>query len=381
MSDLIQIKNQVDDLTKEAKTLVTDHAKRLDAIETNFNDFIANAKRPYTFTEVDKGSSSPEMKDFLSKGIHPTEQKDLSVTNDGQGVSVRSQWSDRIFKLIRESSPMRQAASVLQTNSDSIEVLVDRDQPLSDWTGELDPRTKTDASFVSRHKINVHEHYAFPEVTLQMLEDSQGSSGFDVEAWLQGKLSTRFSRQEASAFINGDGVGKPRGILDYDFVPESAFSWSSDPDDYEIGSQYTGENGDLTDPDVLFDLVDSLKADYLPGAAWMMTRKFLNIIRKLKDDKGRYLFEPSLQDGTPGRLLGYPVVLAEDMPTPGTDTVGALFGNFAQAYTVVDRVGLNIQRDSVTKPGWVKYFARKRVGGALTNPEAVKALILGSEPT
>ncbi len=132
--------------------------------------------------------------------------------------------------------------------------------------------------------------------------------------------------------------------------------------------------------DVLFDLVDSVKAAYLPNAGWMMTRAMRNKIRTLKDLEGRYLFETSLQAGTPDRLMGYPVFLAEDMPALTSGAVGALFGNFREAYTIVDRLGITVQRDTITKPGFVKYYARKRVGGALTNPEAVKALILGNAP-
>jgi len=109
----------------------------------------------------------------------------------------------------------------------------------------------------------------------------------------------------------------------------------------------------------------------------MMTRAMRNKVRTLKDDQNRYLFESSLQAGTPDRLLGYPVFLAEDMPALADGVVGALFGNFREAYTIVDRLGITVQRDTITKPGWVKYYARRRVGGAMTNPEAVKALVLG----
>jgi len=318
----------------------------------------------------------PELKSFFSKGTLPAETKDLSVTNDGQGVTVRSQWSSTIFDKIRESSPMRQVCGVMSAESNEIEVLIDRDEPNSAWIGELGDRVETDASYLTRQKIAVHEHYAYPMITLQMLEDSQ----FNAETWLQGKLVNRFSRQEANAFVVGDGAGKPRGILDYGTTPEDSFTWGADPDLYTIGAQYSGADGDISDADALFDLVDSLKASYLPGASFLMTRAMRNKIRKLKDTQDRYLLQPSLTAGVPDTLLGYPVALAEDMPNLAADVVGVLFGNFNQAYTIVDRVGVTVQRDSVTKPGWVKYYARRRTGGALTNPEAVKALVLGTQP-
>lgn len=366
-----QLKSASDSIKGEIGTLRSDFEK-LDGIVSGIQ---AKGKRMKADT-TEEVATDPEFSSFLTKGISPMETKELSVTNDGQGVSVRSQWSASIFKLVRETSPVRDVANVISTNSNEIEVLVDRDEPASDWIGELGDRDPTAASFMTRHKIAVHEHYAYPSITLQMLEDSQ----FNVENWLQNKLVTRFGRQEAAAFISGDGIGKPRGILNYSVVDDDAFTWPANPDNYEIGALYSGVAGDLSNADILCDLVDSLKVAYLSGAGFMMTRAMRNKIRKLKDNEDRYLLQPSLTAGVPDRLLGYPVYLAEDMPTLAADAVGILFGNFQQAYTIVDRTGITIQRDAVTKPGWNKYYCRRRVGGALTNPEAVKALVLGLQP-
>ena len=165
-------------------------------------------------------------------------------------------------------------------------------------------------------------------------------------------------------------------------VQDDSFTWGADPEAYEIGTIYTGADGTLGSAplDTLGDLVDALKSDYLPGAAFMMTRAMRNLLRKLKDAESRPFLQPSLSEALPDRLMGYPVFLAEDMPALGTDAVGMLFGNFAQAYTVVDRMGIQVIRDPYSQPGFVRYYVSKRVGGAVTNPEAVKALVLGSAP-
>lgn len=360
--------------THEVKNLVDRQSEKIVELEGRLSPLEKAEARKGIYGEPSR--DNPVLTAFLQKGLIPNETKDLSVTNDGQGVTVRGQFSDRIFEQIIETSPVRAAANVQLTDSNELEVLVDRGEPGSSWVGELATRDETTTSFLTRHKIPVYEHFGFPQITLQMLEDSQ----FNVETWLQGKLFARFSRQEAEAFINGDGIGKPKGILNYGVVAEASFTWGADPAAYTIGAQYSGLAGDISDADVLFDLVDSVKAAYLPGSVWMITRAMRNKVRKLKDLEGRYLFEPSLQAGTPDRLLGYPVFLAEDMPALTSGAVGALFGNFREAYTIVDRLGITVQRDTITKPGFVKYFARKRVGGALTNPEAVKALVLGTAP-
>lgn len=374
---------EIKTLSDALNTAATEIKGRLSTLESDIEkldkkqaDIEIQSKRFYGGGDMMGDSSSPELKAFLQKGLMPMESKELSVTNDGQGVTVRSDWSDRIFKQVRESSPMREVASVMTTTSNELEVLVDRDEPNSEWIGELGTRGKTAASFMTRQSIPVFEHYAMPEATLQMLEDSQ----FDVEQWLQGKVSSRFTRQESFAFFSGDGTDRPRGILDYGTIAEADFTWPADPANYQIGAVYSGVSADLADADYLFDLVDSLKSAYLPGASFLMTRAMRNVIRKLKDNEDRYLLQPSLTSGVPDTLLGYPVNLAEDMPGLVADSVGVLFGNFSEAYTIVDRIGLTVQRDSYTKPGWVKWLVRRRIGGALTNPEAVKALVLGVEP-
>ena len=324
---------------------------------------------------------SADVAEYLRKSALPgMETKDLSITSDGQGVTVRGDWSSRIFKLIRESSPMRQVANVMPTSSNALEVLVDRAEPQSEWIGEEAARDETAASFLSRHSISVFEHYALPVATQHLLEDSE----IDVEQWLQGKVASRFARQENAAFFNGTGNGEPRGILTYDFVADADFTWGADPAAYEIGAVYTGVDGGIAATsagvDTLGDLVDALKAEYLPNASFMMTRAMRNQLRKMKDDENRPFYQPSLSEAVPDRLMGYPVFLAEDMPALAADVPGILFGDFREAYTVVDRVGLSIIRDQITRPGFVRWYVRKRLGGALTNPEAVKVLVLGSAP-
>ena len=366
--ELKQATDLVNELTQTVKG-------RFDVLDKEMLALKRNARIVGDMGDYD-GVETKAMQDFFRRG----ETKALSVTSDGQGVTVRADWSSRVFQLVRESSPMRQVASVIGTSKNEIEVLVDREEPASDWVAETGTRAATAASFITRHKIGVSEHYALPSATLDMLDDSD----YPVENWLQGKVANRFARQEAAAFIGGDGAGKPRGILNYGFVPDADFAWGADPSAYAIGAVYTGFGGDLPatplGADPLCDLVDALKAPYLPNASWMMTRAMRNKIRKLKDADGRFIYQASLDAVIPDSLLGFPVNLAEDMPALATDAVGALFGDFREAYTIADRIGLAVIRDQVTQPGFVRWYVRRRVGGAVTNPEAVKALILGVEP-
>ena len=366
---------QMLEMTSEVRTQID---KKHGEFDTRMSKIEAALSRP-SFGMMGSDGQGEEAKAVDQWARSGTlEAKALSIESDGQGVVVRGDWSDRIFQLVRETSPMRRVANVMATAQQTLEVLVDRGEPGSAWVAETSTRTATTDSFMTRHPIAAHEHYAYPSITNQLLADST----FDVEGWLQGKIGARFGRQEAAAFISGDGVGKARGILDYDTVPDDSFAWGADPDAYSIGAIYTGTAGTLGMEALnrLADLVDALKADYLPGASFLMTRKMRSHIRKLKDADGRFLYQASLDAGIPDRLMGYPVVLAEDMPAPAANVVGILFGDFRQGYTIVDRSGIQVIRDPFTAPGFVKYYVSKRVGGAVTNPEAIKALVLGIEP-
>jgi HK97 family phage major capsid protein len=375
MTNITQLTEKLNEASENIST-------RLNGLENNFQSMdqqlIKMQKSKSGFYDVNslETKTDPAFSTFLTKGHMPQETKDLSITNDGQNVTVRSEWSNYTANLVREYSPIRQVAGGIATSKNEVEILINRGEPDSAWIGELDTRTETATAFMTRQKIAVHENYAYPSITLSMIEDSE----LNVEQWLQQQVAQKFTRQEAAAFVNGDGTGKPRGILNYGHVKESSFTWGADPATYTLGASYSGVAGDIGYSDALFDLVDSLKADYLSNSSWLMTRAFRNKIRKLKDSQGRYLLQPSIAAAAPDTLLGYPLYIAEDMPAIATDGVGALFGDFNQGYKIVDRSGLTIQRDAVTKIGWIRYYVRRRIGGALVNPEAIKVLVLGTEP-
>jgi HK97 family phage major capsid protein len=368
----------IDELKSHLNTVASGIGTRIDSLDRRLIEVEKSGKRIFHGGPRDgDGEEARAMKTWARSGVV---EKALSVGADGQSVTVRGDWSDRIFELIRESSPLRQVANVQQTGSDALEVLVDRGEPVSEWAAETATRAVTDASFLTRHRIAAHEHFALPETTLMLLEDSQ----FNVENWLQQKIAERFARAESTAFFLGNGTNQPRGLLDYALIPDNLFAWGADPDQYEIGAIYSGVAGEVGDAnsqlDSLYRTVDALKADYLSGAVWLMPRAFRSKIRLEKDGDGRSLFQPSLDAAIPDRLLGFPVILCEDMDAPADGTVGAFFGNFREAFTIVDRLGISVQRDTITRPGFVRWYARRRVGGALTNPEACKALVLATDP-
>lgn len=215
--------------------------------------------------------------------------------------------------------------------------------------------------------IPLHELSALHKASQRLLEDS----AFDVEGWLAGRIADKFSRAEAAAFINGDGVNKPRGFLNHATVEESAWSWGS------LGYVATGEDGDFPGSgtaDVIVDLVYSLGARYRANAAFVMNSKTAGAVRRMKDADGRFLWSDGLAAGEPARLMGYPVLIAEDMPDIASGATAIAFGDFNAGYTIAERPDLRITRGPVSAKPYVPLYATKRVGGDVTDFAAIKLL-------
>jgi len=307
-----------------------------------------------------RGNNTPEsVKAAMSVGSDP----------DG-GYTVTPDTSGRIVKRIYETSPMRQVASVTTIGTDRLEGFSDLDEASAGWVGETAPRSATGTPQLGKWEIPVHEIYAFPQVTQKLLDDSM----FDIEGWLSEKVSDKFTRVENAAFLTGDGVLKPKGLLAY---PTAATADATRPwGTFEhVGTGTSGGFGTAPNgSDKLIDLVYAVKAAYRGNANFMMSRATVAGVRKLKDGQGNYLWQPSLQAMSGGILLGHNIVEAEDMPVIGANSLSIAFGDFREAYQIVDRVGIRVLRDPLTNKPYVGFYTTKRVGGAAVHFEAVKFL-------
>jgi len=301
-------------------------------------------------------------------GSQIEEQKALSVGSDPDGgYAVTPDMTGRIASLVFETSPMRQVANIVTIGTDTLEGFNDLSEATSGWVGETGSRDETDTPKIGQWKISVHEQYAEPRATQKLLDDAM----FDIEAYLAGKIAERLARMENAAFINGDGVQKPRGILTYEAGVPSASNFSVIE---QISSGASGAFASDNPGDALISLVYSLKAPYREKAVFMMNRDTLAEVRKLKDGNGNYLWQPDFQQKQGGTLLGFNVIEAEDMPAIGAGSLSIAFGDFDAAYQIVDRQGINILRDSFTAKPYVKFYTTKRVGGDVVNFEAIKLM-------
>ncbi|MBS7668223.1 phage major capsid protein [Croceicoccus sp. 1NDH52] len=315
---------------------------------------------------------SAEVKGFVNNYLRQgreTELKSISgaVQSDG-GYAVPRELDAMIARSLKEISPIRQIAQVVQVGSAGYRKLVTGAGTSSGWVSDAAARPETATPTFHEIAPPTGELYANPASSQAMLDDA----GFDLEAWLADEIATEFARAEGAAFVNGTGVDQPLGFL---------MSNQSAADDAArtFGSlQYVGSgnaSGFDTAPEAkLIDLVHTLKASHRQGASWVMNSATMAAVRKLKTSDGAFLWQPGLIEGQPDRLLGYPIIEAEDMPDVAAGTTPIAFGNFRAGYLIAERTATSILRDPFSNKPFVHFYATKRIGGQVLDSDAIKLL-------
>jgi len=301
------------------------------------------------------------------RGLHlEGEAMSTAVAADG-GYLVDPQTADSIRSMLVSTSSLRAIANVVQVEATSFDVLVDRSEVGSGWASEVAATAETASPQIERISIKLHELSAMPKASQRLLDDS----AFDVEGWLAGKIATRFIRAEASAFVSGDGVDKPKGFLNATKVANGSWTWGN------LGYVPTGAAADFATTnaaDCIINLVYALGADYRANASFVMNSKTAGAVRKMKDADGRFMWSDGLAAGEPARLMGYPVLVCEDMPDIAANAYAMAFGDFNAGYTIAERPDLRILRDPFSAKPNVLFYASKRVGGDVTDFAAIKLL-------
>ncbi|MDF1835217.1 MAG: phage major capsid protein, partial [Alteraurantiacibacter sp. bin_em_oilr2.035] len=289
------------------------------------------------------------------------------VPQDG-GFAVPQEIDAMIASELKEISPIRQLAQVVQVGSAGYRKLVTTGGTASGWVGETALRPETATPEFAEVAPPSGELYANPAASQAMLDDA----AFDLEAWLASEIAMEFARAEGAAFVGGNGIDQPLGFLS---SPKSLAGDVVRP----FGSiQYIGSGdarGFSANPESrLSDLVHTMKAGHRQGASWVMNSSTLSEVRKLKTADGAFLWQPGMVEGQPDRLLGYPVVEAEDMPDVAADTVPIAFGNFKAGYVIAERSATQVLRDPFTNKPFVHFYATKRIGGQVLDSSAIKLL-------
>lgn len=354
--------DQVQAEVKQYGAAASDLNAKMEKIQAQLDKIELKAQRvntaPGERASETKTAETEAVLDYMRTG-DPSNFKALSMDNNPDGsYLISNQMANTIIERIRDFSPIRQVASK-ETISIGDTLLMPREGNTdyeAGWVGERQSRSETNTGDFEMVAIKVHEMYAQPAITQSLIDDR----AFDFESYINRRLASLFNRKEGSAFIGGDGVNQPEGLL--------------------VSSQVAIVSGTL-DFDSLIDMQAELREEYVPNAKFMMNRFTLACIRKLKDSNGQYLWQPSTQVGKPNTILGDPYVIADDMPNAenaGTLVTGAtplLYGDFS-AYCIVDKTGIGTLRDPFTKKPFVLFYTTKKVGGMVVNDQAIKKLKL-----
>lgn len=287
---------------------------------------------------------------FIRKGIVT---KGLNEANDGK-MLLTPKVHEHIINIMSSLSPMRKLASLETISSNSLDVIIENDDLTIGWTNDIDSRSETEIPKLVRQTIHLHEMYAQPSTTQNLIDDSV----VNVIKWLTDRITSAFAKTESKAFIYGDGVNQPKGILNYA------------PNEVEV-LKCRNDNIKLED---IVRLINALEDKYLPNATFLLNRKIMHHIYTIQDGCGRFIF--SRDNDNVETLMGIPIVCCDEMPIniSGAQAVIAL-ANFKQAYQIIQsKKPISIMQDPYTNKPYVKFYATKRIGGAIINQNAIKLL-------
>lgn len=362
----------VDKITAELKALgdqIQEAKTRMDESEKKANRL--GAARDGSKPEIEEHKQA--FAKFLRKGdvtnLSELEKKAFQMGSDVDGGYLISEEMDTfIDRVASKQSSMRTLADVRTIGKASIEMRVKTSGVAARWVGEAETGGESTNPKYASIEIYANEMEIEPWAYNSALEDAD----YDIEADISTEAGIGFGEGEGVAFISGNGVKKPRGILAYPTVANANYVWGS------VGYIASGAAGAFkaSNPgDDIINLLHSLKAGYRNGAVLLMNDVTLGLVRQIKDGSGSfYLFNPDPTGKFGGYVLGVPVIVDDNMPDVAANSYSIAYANFNRAYRIVDRKGVALIRDNITTKGTTKFNFRRRVGGAIKQFEAIKLM-------
>lgn len=354
----------------DAVDKINEQLSELSNLKSDLEKELKEAKRPGAPAGGDVDAHKTAYLQFIRKGVDDgladLQQKAVQVGVDADGGYAAPEELDKtVLELLRDENPMREECGSIIISASGYKKLVNLGGASSGWVGETDNRPETTTPKLAEISAFMGEIYAKPKSTQTALDDMF----FNVEQWIAEEVAREFGEQEGNAFLKGDGVKKPKGIL--------AYSRSADNDKTRafgtLQNFNSGTDGNF-DSDDLLDLIYGLKKGYRRGAKFMMNNLTLLKVRKFKDSEGNYIWQPGLQLDQPSSLLGYAIAENEDMADVEADAIPIMFGNFKRGYAIVDRMGVRTLRDPYSAKPYIEFYTTKRVGGMLLDSNSIKTL-------
>ena len=354
------MEKEFDALTKEINRL-----DRREAIENELNKPVNTpiVTNPTNGSEEEKpGRGSKNYKKSFwnamrSKTVRPEVTDALQVGTDTEGgYLVPDEFEKTLIESLEEENIFRKLATVIKTSSGDRKIPVVASKGSASWVDEEGLIPESDDSF-GQVSIGAYKLGTLIKVSNELLNDSV----FNLEAYISKEFGRRCGAKEEDAFFNGNGTGKPTGILDATYGAETGV---------------TADAVDKITADEIIDLFYSLKAPYRKRAVWILNDSTVKAIRKLKDGNGNYLWQPALTEGTPDTILGRPVYTSAYMPSIAAGNRTVIFGDLSY-YWVADRQGRTFKKLSelYATTDQTGFMATQRVDGKLILREAVKVLV------
>ena len=364
-----RMEQEITDLGKEIARL-----ERQEAMDAELNKPV---NRPITgqpmsgTAEVKTGRATDEYKSnfwnvMRSKAPMPQVVNALQVGTDSEGgYLVPDEYEKTLVEALLEENVFRGLAHIIQTSSGERKIPVVASKGSANWIDEEGPYEESDDSFgqvtIGAHKLGT---------TIKVSEELVNDSVFPLESYIAKEFARRIGSREEDAFLNGDGNGKPLGIL-------------ANSGGAEIG--VTAASATAITADEIIDLYFALKVPYRKKASWLLNDSTIKAIRKLKDANGQYLWQPALTAGNPDMILGRPVHTSAYMPVLGSSAKTIAFGDY-KYYWIADRQGRCFKRlnELYATTGQIGFLGSQRVDGKLSLPESIKVLQMKggtSEPT
>ena len=291
-----------------------------------------------------------------SKAPMPNVLNALQIGTDSEGgYLVPDEFEHTLVQALEDENIFRQMAKIIQTSSGDRKIPVVASKGTASWIDEEGAFTESDDAF-GQVSIGAYKLGTLIKVSEELLNDSV----FDLESYISTEFARRIGAKEEEAFFTGNGTGKPLGILATTGGAETGV---------------TSAAATAVTADELIDLFYSLKAPYRKNAIWVLNDSTVKAIRKLKDQNGQYLWQPSMVAGTPDTILGRPVKTSAYMPALAAGSKSIAFGDFGY-YWIADRQGRSFKRlnELYAANGQVGFLASQRVDGKLILPEAIKVL-------
>lgn len=308
--------------------------------------------------EVKTGRAADSYKKAMLSALRSNFRNVSNVLQEGidadGGYLVPTEYDSRLVDGLKDENIIRKLGHIITTSGER-KINIAATKPAAAWIDEGEALVFSDATF-SQINLDAHKLHVAVKVTEELLYDN----AFELENYIIGEFFKALANAEEDAFLNGNGTGKPLGIL--------AASGGA-----EVG--VTTASATAITADEVINLVYSLKRPYRKNAVFILNDQTIAALRKLKDGNGAYMWQPALVAGEPDKLLGYSVYTSAYMPTIEAGAKTIIFGDLSY-YNIGDRGSRSFAelRELFAGNGMVGFVAKERVDGKLVLPEAIKVL-------